>query len=205
MTDHTGVHTGVAEIEGYAAIFHERDLNGDIIAPRAFARVLNGARPVRMLYQHMPELPIGRWLECAEDARGLYVRGEVLLSSPRAREVAALVAGGALDGLSIGYRTVRAEKGAGGARRILEAELWEVSIVTFPMALAARIARIGNAADAQHRPSPDEFDCSFPSDGRRVSPRGRLAGRAPQIPHAASWGARHFSQTLRAAAQSLTR
>lgn len=197
-------HARIAEIEGYAAIFHERDLNGDMIAPRAFARSLHGARPVRMLYQHAAEAPIGRWLEFTEDARGLYARGAVLLSSPRAREVAALVAGGALDGLSIGYRTVRAEKGAGGARRILEADLWEVSIVTFPMAPAARIVRIGNPAGAQPEPPPDDFDSSFPSDSRRVSPRGRLSGRAPQIPHAASRGARDFSRTLRAAAQSLT-
>lgn len=207
MSDHLGVHTGVAEIEGYAAIFHERDLNGDIIAPRAFARSLGAARPVRMLYQHAPEAPIGRWLDFAEDARGLRVRGEVLLSSPRAREVAALVAGGALDGLSIGYRTVRAEKGPGGARRIVEADLWEVSIVTFPMAPAARITRItriAGAAGALPPPPQDDIDRFFPSDGRRVSPRGRLAGRAPRLPHAASRGARHFSQTLRAAAQSLT-
>ena len=194
----------LAEVEGYAAIFRERDLNNDIIAPGAFARSLKAARPVRMLYQHTAEAPIGRWLELAEDARGLYARGEILLSSPRAREVAALIAGGALDGLSIGYRTVRAEKARGGARRILEAELWEVSVVTFPMAPAARVARIGASACGQDHPPQDDIDRFFPSDGRRVSPRGRPAGRAPQIPHAASWGARCFSETLRAAAQSLT-
>lgn len=192
----------IADIEGYAAIFHERDLNGDIVAPGAFKRSLNASSPIRMLYQHAAEAPIGRWISFREDARGLYVRGEILLESPRAKEVAALIDGGAIDGLSIGYRTVRAEKGAAGARRILEAELWEVSVVTFPMAPAARIARIG-----EPRPAHDDhnFHKDFPSDSRRAPPRGRLPGRAPQIPHAASWGARHFAETLRAATQSLTR
>lgn len=192
----------VAEIEGYAAIFHERDLNGDIVAPGAFKRSLNAASPVRMLYQHAAEAPIGRWTSFYADERGLYARGEILLTSPRANEVAALIAGDAIDGLSIGYRTVRAEKGVGGVRRILEADLWEVSVVTFPMAPAARITRISAAQPSQNS---RDFQDQFQSDSRRFSPRGRLSGRAPQIPHAASWGARQFAETLRAATQSLTR
>lgn len=195
----------VAEIEGYAAIFHDRDFNGDVVAPGAFARSLGTGGPVRMLYQHAVDAPIGRWRELTENARGLYVRGEILLSSARGREAAALAAGGALDGLSIGYRTVRAEK-RDGARRILEADLWEVSLVTFPMAPAARILRIAAPPPGMSTSPPHQDDpCSFLSpDSRRVSPRGRPGGRAPHIPHAASWGARHVSETLRAAARRLS-
>ena len=55
----------------------------------------------------------------------------------RAYKVGADMAG-AIDGLSIGYRTLRAE--AKGGRRLLhEIELWEVSLVTFPMLPEARV------------------------------------------------------------------
>ena len=46
---------------------------------------------------------------------------------------------GAIDGLSIGYRTVRATKDDQGRRLLNEVELWEVSLVTFPMLPQARV------------------------------------------------------------------
>lgn len=139
----------VARIEGYASIFNAPDLNGDVVAPGAFARALRekGARRIRMLYQHAAETPIGRWTKLFEDSRGLYAEGELILSSAQAREVYALLKGRALDGLSIGFQTVRAARHERKAHRfILEADLWEVSIVTFPMAPGARIAFVGDAA-----------------------------------------------------------
>lgn len=134
----------VATLEGYASIFNVPDQNGDIVAPGAFAASLQKSSPVRMLYQHAADKPIGRWTSLREDARGLFVRGDIILSSGRAREVYALLGGGAIDGLSIGFQTVKARKEAGGeGRRILKADLWEVSIVTFPMAPSARVTHLG--------------------------------------------------------------
>ena len=63
-----------------------------------------------MLWQHDPAQPIGIWDEVREDARGLYVKGRLLEAVGRGREAAALIAAGAIDGLSIGYRTVRAAR-----------------------------------------------------------------------------------------------
>ncbi len=57
----------------------------------------------------------------------------------KAREAAELLAAGAIDGLSIGYRTVRATKDEKGQRHLAELELWEVSLVTFPMLADARV------------------------------------------------------------------
>ena len=50
---------------------------------------------------------------------------------------------GAIDGLSIGFRTRRAttEKSS-GVRRLHEIDLWEISIVTFPMLPQARIGAV---------------------------------------------------------------
>ena len=133
-------------IEGYAAIYDEVDLNGDLIAPGAFRTSLakSGSLAVKLLYQHAAEQPVGRWLRFEERRQGLYAVGELFLATQTAREAAELIRAGIIDGLSIGYRTVRAQK-SNGARRVLEADLWEVSIVTFPMAPKARLTRIGAA------------------------------------------------------------
>ncbi|KPQ06767.1 MAG: phage prohead protease, HK97 family [Rhodobacteraceae bacterium HLUCCA12] len=141
-----------AAVEGYASVFGLRDRGGDIVMPGAYAAALErlaatGGR-VRMLWQHDPAQPIGTWDSVHEDAHGLFVKGRLLDTVARGREAAALMAAGAVDGLSIGYRTVRAEKLAGGGRRLLELDLWEVSLVTFPMLSAARIARKAALPDA---------------------------------------------------------
>ena len=57
---------------------------------------------------------------------------------------AALIEAGAIDGLSIGYRTVKAGKTTKGLRLLSELELWEVSLVTFPMLPSARIGAKGD-------------------------------------------------------------
>lgn len=132
-----------AEIEGYAAVFGVADMAGDRILPGAFGSQLIPAssRRVRMLYQHQAESPIGRWTDFQEDNRGLLVRGELFLDTARGHDVYRLLEGGAIDGLSIGFKTQRARAVPQG-RRLLSIDLWEVSIVTFPMSPQARIRRI---------------------------------------------------------------
>lgn len=131
------------EISGYASLFGRCDQGGDIVEKGAYsaslARLVASGRRVRMLWQHDPTEPIGIWDEVREDAQGLFVKGRLLPEVARAREAAALIAAGAIDGLSIGYRTVRATKDGQGRRRLSEVELWEVSLVTFPMLATARV------------------------------------------------------------------
>ncbi|WP_274629679.1 HK97 family phage prohead protease [Arvimicrobium flavum] len=130
---------------GYASLFGKVDLANDVVERGAFAQSLKrrGAAGIRMLFQHDPNEPIGAWAEIREDARGLFVRGKLAKEVVRAREVLSLMRGRALDGLSIGFRTVRARADAAkGVRRILEADLWEISVVTFPMLPEARIAQV---------------------------------------------------------------
>jgi HK97 family phage prohead protease len=138
--------------EGYASLFGKVDLGRDLVEPGAFAASLarRGAAGVRMLFQHDPAEPIGTWSAIAEDARGLRVKGRLSLAVARGREVHALMRQGALDGLSIGFRTVRAKTdGKTGVRRITEVDLWEISIVTFPMLPEARVATVKAAPDAR--------------------------------------------------------
>jgi HK97 family phage prohead protease len=130
---------------GYASLFGAVDLGKDLVERGAFAKALRerGAAGIRMLFQHDPANPIGTWSEIREDRRGLFVRGRLTTDVARAREVHALMRAGALDGLSIGFRTVKARReSATGIRRILEADLWEISVVTFPMLPGARIETV---------------------------------------------------------------
>jgi hypothetical protein len=130
-------------IEGYASVFGVPDQGGDVVKRGAYAASLEAlktaGRAVKMLWQHDPAVPIGVWDEVREDDRGLWVRGRLLTEVAQAREAAALIAAGAIDGLSIGYRTVRAERDGKGQRRLIEVDLWEVSVVTFPMLPEARV------------------------------------------------------------------
>lgn len=128
-------------IEGYASLWGVADLNGDVVARGAFADNLarSGAGGVRMLHQHESRAVVGVWDEMVEDARGLWVRGRIEDWSAEARYAAALSRAGALDGLSIGFRAVKARRD--GRLRVLSAvDLWEVSLVTFPMLTGARFS-----------------------------------------------------------------
>ena len=141
---------GPGEFEGYASLFHVADGAGDIVVPGAFQSSLRRRPParVRMLYQHFAHEPIGTWEEIREDQRGLYVRGRLATESDRARDVAALIRAGALDGLSIGFKTLRARRNAAlGTRTLLEIELWEISVVTFPLLAGSEVTAIGEKGD----------------------------------------------------------
>ncbi len=132
-----------AEIAGYASLFGAADQGGDVVQKGAYAasleRLAAARSGVKMLWQHDPTKPIGVWDEVREDGRGLWVKGRLLLDVQAGREAHVLLQAGAIDGLSIGYRTLRSAKAVSGGRLLHEIELWEVSLVTFPMLPEARV------------------------------------------------------------------
>ena len=138
------INTGQGlRFSGYASLFSLTDLSGDIIERGAFAASLKRGGTVRMLWQHQADNPIGIWTKIMEDQRGLYVEGQLAEGVARADEAWRLLSEGALDGLSIGFWAVRSKKAtATGQRHILEAELWEISLVTFPMLPQARVTAV---------------------------------------------------------------
>ncbi len=161
------------EFEGYASLFHVADLAGDAVSPGAFAASLQAKGPggVRMLWQHDPAEPVGRWLSLVEDARGLRVRGRLNPGVARAREALALIRDGGLDGLSIGYRVERARaERATGLRRLDRVDLWEISLVTFPMQPGARVA---GPAPPPAAPPPSPEDARLLAAIRRATDRMR--------------------------------
>jgi len=135
-------------VEGYASLFGEIDQARDMVMPGAFAASLRN-RPIRrvpMLFQHDPAEPIGVWLELTEDYRGLYARGRLIPEVVRARELLALLNAGTADGLSIGFRTVNGRLDPRTrVRKLYAIDLWEISIVTFPLLPGARVHAVKEA------------------------------------------------------------
>lgn len=146
--------------EGYASLFNREDLGRDVIAPGAFRDSLSsrGAQSIKMLFQHDPAEPIGVWEEIREDARGLYVRGRLMTAVAKAREVLALMKAGALDGLSIGFKAISGKRDASGIRRLEKVDLWEISVVTFPMLPGARVESVKARPFAGAAPTLREFE-----------------------------------------------
>ena len=149
------------EFEGYASLFNREDLGHDVIAPGAFRDSLAGrdVNAIKMLFQHNASEPIGVWEVIREDAKGLYVKGRLMTAVAKAREVLALMRAGALDGLSIGFKAVKARRDArSGVRRIEKVDLWEISVVTFPMLPGARVEVVKKRPFGERAPTERDFE-----------------------------------------------
>jgi HK97 family phage prohead protease len=118
---------------GYGSVFANVDSYGDVVAKGAFKDTLKewktkGKLPP-MLLQHGGGffggsagdlVPIGKWTDMHEDDYGLAVTGKLIaMDTERTKQVYGAMKEGALDGLSIGYRTK-------------QVDLVELSVVTFP-------------------------------------------------------------------------
>jgi HK97 family phage prohead protease len=147
--------TSLGTVTGYASVFGILDRGGDIVMPGAFKASLadwkkRGAS-LPMLWQHDPSNPIGVWTQLDEDEKGLKVEGELIPDVPQAAVTRSLMKHGAVTGLSMGYQTKYAEVDRStGARRLKKVDLWEISLVTFPM-----------LPEAQAQVKNIDFDPSF--------------------------------------------
>ena len=122
-------------IIGYGAVFGNLDSHEDVIVQGAFKDSLSEKKSndIAMLWQHKSDSPIGVWESIYEDQHGLRMKGRIITESDQGRNAYALIKGGAVKGLSIGYRVLK-----GGAsykkthRELKGVDLREVSIVTMP-------------------------------------------------------------------------
>jgi len=147
--------TGDLKISGYASLFGQADMSGDIVTRGAFAASLlaRQSKTLPLLFGHETQKPIGVWDRIFEDATGLFVSGRILAGNKRAKHIARLVREGAISGLSIGYRPIRHTKRPAGGRTLLELDLWEVSVVAFPMLREARIMEMEEAMSKTSGPT----------------------------------------------------
>jgi HK97 family phage prohead protease len=154
-----GPEAAPGSFEGYASLFGVIDQGGDMVAPGAFTQSLAAMKArgyaVPMYLNHgamagSDPLPVGVWRSITEDAKGLSVSGELLgLNTDAGAYRYELVKGGAMRGLSIGYRAKKVDYGKkpGEPRRTLkQIDLIEISIVDDPMLAQAQVATIKSAA-----------------------------------------------------------
>ncbi len=143
---------GEGTFEGYGSVFNVLDSYDEIVAPGAFATSLaehkkKGTRPA-MLWQHDYDKPIGTYTEMFEDKTGLYVKGQLDLDTQQGREARSHLKKRAVNGLSIGFVTKQSQidrENDDSIRTLLEVDLWEVSIVTFPANGNARVDDVKSA------------------------------------------------------------
>jgi len=140
---------GELRISGYASLFGQVDMSGDVVQRGAFAASLlsmpkQTSGRIPMLFGHETTEPIGVWDRLFEDRTGLFVSGRLIGGNTKTNRTARLIREGAVSGLSIGYRAKRASRRNGGGRNLLELDLWEVSVVAFPMLRSARITQIND-------------------------------------------------------------
>lgn len=131
-------------IEGLLAGFNNVDHGGDKLIAGCFAKTLaTRSTPLPMLLHHDMKRPIGAWKSWAEQGDGLYVSGQMTLAARDAQEAHALAKDGALTGLSIGWRPSKHESNPRtGVRTVIEADLFEGSLVTIPMNDKTRVRAV---------------------------------------------------------------
>ena len=127
---------------GYASVFGGVDSYGDTVMPGAYKSTIEmRKRPVQMRWNHFGEV-IGKWLDIRETDKGLWVEGELTPGHSKAEDVYASLKHGAVTGLSIGYRPIKAYPNETGGMDLHEIDLVEISIVESPADLAAEIGDV---------------------------------------------------------------
>jgi HK97 family phage prohead protease len=156
---------------GYGSIFGNTDAYRDVVMPGAFAGTLadwqtRDALPP-ILWQHNSDQPIGPFTAMAEDGKGLYVEGQLLIKDvQQAREAYALVKSKTIRGMSIGYNVLEEEYDAKtNVNRVTAVDLWEVSLVTFPANIGATVSQIKSILEAGELPSLAIFERFLRDEG----------------------------------------
>jgi len=132
--------------DGYGALFNSPHPTSawslppdwmDLVAPGAFKRTMGehkarGTMPA-LLWMHDLADPMGAWNDISEDKIGLAVDGQLCLDVQTIKDRHALMKMGAAKGLSIGFVPVKTEiDEKAKQRRILDVDLFEISVVTIP-------------------------------------------------------------------------
>lgn len=130
-------------ISGYASVFGNKDLHGDIVAKGAFSESLGERMPALLFGHDMKSLPIGLITKVAEDEHGLAFEAKLPKDDAFVRDrVMPQLRIGSLKGVSIGFKTREDDRTDPTARMIKKAALYEISLVTIPANPAAQISQV---------------------------------------------------------------
>jgi HK97 family phage prohead protease len=175
--------TATGEIVGLASVYGNTDRQGEAVAPGAFRasieRMAATGRGLPMLREHRAELACGSWTGFADTGGALRVSGRLAMGTEIGRETRALIAAGALTGLSIGFANATRTR-ANGRPVIVSGDLLEVSLVAIPANPAAVIESMKCA------PSPREVEAALKAAGmsnRQAKAAAVAACKAIAAPH----------------------
>lgn len=135
---------------GYASVFGEMDGYNDIVMPGAFKKSIaaRGVKRIAGLWQHDSDHPIFVHQVIEEDSKGLFIEGRLVLGVQKADEAYLLMQNDAVNGISIGYVPVETDYNAKtDVRKLIELDLWENSIVTFPALDSARVDEVKSSKE----------------------------------------------------------
>lgn len=176
--------TDAGVVEGYGSTFGGApDSYGDIIAPGAFADTLvnhkrAGTMPSMLWGHQSSELPIGSWVDMAEDGKGLWMKGEIDLEDPVGRRVHGALKRKAVRGLSIGFETINksTDPKRPGVTLLEKLDLWEVSVVNFPANRRATVTAVKNMREGG-LPSLSQFEEFLREAGFSKTQAAAVAGK----------------------------
>ena len=142
------------QFTGYASVFGNRDVMGDIVEPGAFTASLkewaDSGATIPVLWGHDMSDPfanIGGVVSAEEDEHGLKVTGQLdVEDNPTARQVYHLLKQRRTDRMSFAYE-VRGSQDAKDGTHLTELGLFEVSIVQVPANPMAEVTTVKAAAD----------------------------------------------------------
>jgi HK97 family phage prohead protease len=164
---------------GYGSVYSIRDLQDDVVMPGSFKRTLEARKsdPIPLLWSHNTSEPIGV-STAQEDAYGLAVAGELVLSVPRAAQLRDLMKVGAVRGLSIGYRVPPGgSKMRGEVRELHDIDLVELSLCVLP---ACPVAQVTSPPKAAAEMTPSEWERHFRGAGFSKAETERLVWSVKQ-------------------------
>lgn len=180
------------KFEGYAVTWANVNSHGERFEKGAFADLIASGKQVHMYYNHayMDWLTgnsakrIGKWVELVEDDTGLLVKGELTPNMSQSNDVAAMLAHGTVDGLSIAFyepNPIDVYTDNTGARVIKRVDLYEISVVDEPSDQTARIAPTTEAIDAVR--SADDANNLLVSMGLSKDDANLLLARLDDVLH----------------------
>jgi HK97 family phage prohead protease len=144
-------------VEGYASVFNNVDLGGDIMEPGAFKKTLKErlkTGDIKLVDSHLvfregTDAIIGGVTDAKEDETGLWFKG-VFSSVQRAQDIRTKIREKFLNALSFGFDIIKAEadKTDKNVRRIKEVRLYEISMVPWGMNPKAQLTLAKGAQSA---------------------------------------------------------
>ncbi len=179
---------GAGWLEGYASVFGNVDLGGDVMQKGAFTKTIKerlkkGA--VKLFDSHMfhagSKGVIGVVTELMEDDYGLWFKAR-FASTQDAQDIRIKVKEGILDALSFGFDILQSKPDPNGKiRYITEVKLWEISVVPFGMNPKAAITG-AKGTEVEVSVNFGGSDYEHEEDGLKVGDTVRMLVDYPGLP-----------------------